>query len=221
MRAQSWIDDTDMLQQFESQASVEGLDALKTRDDLIRVKSGRTRDVALQTDEDFNVYINFKARDENNKPIHYITYNNPYKAQSKTWAQAEDFYQLQFAKNYVKRMLPRKTGNLQDNALKVFMNPGSGGPGLTIDYSVAPYAQYPNVKRIIDRQWPSMTALFYQRLEKIAASRKTGLFGNTSDFKKVKDGELYGGYRDKQGRIAKVDGVWDYYDFTTLKSRGL
>lgn len=49
----------------------------------------------------------------------------------------------------VKHLLPRKSGNLQDNALRI-VDSGNGEYTVFIDDIIAPYVQYPSLKQKID-----------------------------------------------------------------------
>jgi len=64
------------------------------------------------------------------------------------------------SKSTIKNLLPRKTGNLQDNAFKIKYV--RDGIELYIDETIAPYVKYPNVKRIIDEVWPIILNRFAQ-----------------------------------------------------------
>ena len=64
------------------------------------------------------------------------------------------------SKRTLKTLLPRDTGNLQDNAFIVRYTPG--GLEIYIDELIAPYAKYPHIKRKIDAVWPIIVKRFAQ-----------------------------------------------------------
>ena len=62
------------------------------------------------------------------------------------------------ARASLKKLLPRQSGNLQDNSFKV--RDTSDGVELYIDEMIAPYAKYPHVKKKIDAVWPIIVRRF-------------------------------------------------------------
>jgi len=89
-----------------------------------------------------------------------------------------DMYAAEDSKNYVKAMLPRDTGNLQDNAFKVRIAE-DGVYEIYIDYLIAPYAGPGPYKKkdgtmsapgnsrvyeIIEATWPLIKMRFEERM---------------------------------------------------------
>jgi hypothetical protein len=75
---------------------------------------------------------------------------------------------------------------------------------------VAPYVQYPNVKRIVDQNWPLIRQRFEDNIKATIGARSGGLYNNRGAVKVVG-----GGYYDEEGEFIKVspDGApskWDY-----------
>jgi hypothetical protein len=63
----------------------------------------------------------------------------------------------------VKHLLPRKSGNLQDNALRI-VDRGNSEFEVMIDDIIAPYVNSPSVKEKIDNVWPQLVQQFAQEL---------------------------------------------------------
>jgi len=207
MRRQSWTTDDEVLIGNEKVAAINALSLIREAESLILIKSGRTRNTALRLDDNLGMYIDLKARDEEGKTAGYMAFDGPYNKQMKTWGTAQELFAAEKAKNYVKPMLPIKTGNLRNNAFKAFKGPDTRWD-LTIDFSVAPYAQYPNVKRIIDANWAMIKQRFYDNMQATIGNRRKGLYGNSEDTIKVTDDAVagLGGFRDKYGEVRR------YYD---------
>jgi hypothetical protein len=196
---QSWTTDQVFL---ESQLRLAAIDAKTSIEDKILNKTGRTITEAFMLNDDLDVYIDLQVSP-------YMAYDNPYRKQMETWDETTDEFAALKAKNYVKPMLPKKTGNLRNNALKVRQNE-QGEWEVYIDSIVAPYVQYPNVKRIIDANWPLIRQRFEDNLKGTLGARKGGLYNNRGAVKVIG-----GGWYDEEGEWKKISpegapSKWDY-----------
>lgn len=187
-KIQSWTLEEAVLQSKLKFAAIDALASVSTKN-LILKDTGKTVREALTLNEKLNIMIDLQVRPE-------MAYDNPYAKQMETWDQAEQTFAAEKAKNYVKPMLPYKTGNLRNNALKVIKTGDEWK--IYIDYAVAPYALYPNVKRIIDQNWPTIKQRFARQVESTLGSR-AGLYNNQGAVKVAG-----GGFRDEFGEFIKV-----------------
>lgn len=176
-------------------------DALITVQSLILKKTGKTRVEGLKLNKYDDIFIDLQE-------VPYMSYDNPYRRQMETWSDAQAQFAAEKSRNFVKPMLPIKTGNLRNNALKV-LRTEDGQYEIYIDTLIAPYVQYPNVKKIIDKVWPTLVARFQQQLETTIETRNNGLYNNEGTFK-----VMGGGYYDQNGEFAKTEGgTWEYTRF--------
>ena len=198
-KRQSWTLDKDVLDAGLRSAAQEALDSIRS---LVLIQSGKTRNEGLLLNNQMDVYIDLEV-------VPYMSYDNPHAKQMETWDTAMDKFAAEKAKNYVKPMLPKKTGNLRENALKVRLTQ-DGVYEIYIDYLVAPYAQYPNVDRIIQANWPIIRSRFEANLYGTISARSGGLYNNAGAVKVIG-----GGYYDEEGEFVKTSlpgqpSRWDY-----------
>lgn len=198
-KMQSWTTDELFLM---SQIRFAAMDAKNSIEKSILRDTGRTVDKAFLLNDNLDVFIDLQVSP-------YMAFDNPYKKQMETWDTSIDQFGAEKAKNYVKPMLPIKTGNLRNNALKIRKNEMDEWE-IYIDSMVAPYVQYPNVKRIVDQNWPLIRQRFEDNIKATIGARSGGLYNNRGAVKVVG-----GGYYDEEGEFIKVspDGApskWEY-----------
>jgi hypothetical protein len=198
-KKQSWTLDENVLNAGLRSAAMSALESIRS---LILIQSGKTRNEGLLLNNQMDVYIDLEI-------VPYMSYDNPHAKQMETFDTAIDKFAAEKAKNYVKPMLPIKTGNLRNNALKVRLTQ-DGIYEIYIDYLVAPYAQYPNVDRIIQANWPIIRTRFENSLYGTIAARSGGLYNNAGAVKVIG-----GGYFDDEGEFVKTSlpgqpSRWDY-----------
>jgi hypothetical protein len=191
----SYINDDAILQNIMESQYEQTKNYVAYNSGIIPVRSGTLQN-SISVGKKGNIFVDFFKKGPDGKTAAYSTLGLGFNSTDARVKQAFQLYAAKSAQNFVRPMLPRKTGNLQDNAFKLVMGESpSGLPsyGITIDLSIAPYAQYPNVKRIIDSQWPSMQTKFQKQLEITLQNQQSGLWGNTSDFTRVNNQDLGNG----------------------------
>jgi hypothetical protein len=198
-KRQSWTLDEDILKQGLVSAAKTALETIRS---LVLIKTGKTRNEGLMLDNKLDVYIDLEV-------VPYMSYDNPYEKQMQTWDEAVDTFAAEKARNYVAPMLPKKTGNLRENALKVRKTKDDKYE-VYIDYLVAPYAQYPNVNKIIKANWPLIEMRFQENLYATISARTGGLYNNRGAVKIIG-----GGYFDEEGEFIKTSqpgdkSKWEY-----------
>jgi len=198
MAVQSWTTDEVFLM---SQLKTAAMDAMNSIRSLILRDTGKTVEKAFLLNDKLDVFIDLQVTP-------YMAYDNPYKKQMETWDTGIDQFAAEKAKNYVKPMLPKKTGNLRENALKI--RKVNDVWEVYIDSVIAPYIEYPNVKKIIDANWPIIRQRFENNIKATIGARSGGLYNNKGAVKVVG-----GGYYDDEGEFIKVspDGApskWEY-----------
>jgi len=211
---QSWTNDLGVLSSYRRIAEIDSLSSI--REDILK-KSGATQADALGIDESGNMVI-----DLNVSP--YMSYDFAYNKQIPNWDDMSTRQRASASKNRLKPMLPIKTGNLRENAFKVRPTPGEESNwGVYIDEAVAPYVKYPNVKRIIDQQWPLIRAKFQNNMKGYEAALTGGLYNN-----KGAEKMLGGGYYNDRGILMKTAGYkdgeksrWDFVGWENLDQSSL
>jgi hypothetical protein len=163
----SYTLDNTLLNSFIQRDNQSALEFIKSEEsDLFLQRTGFTFNNAVGVNQTGNLYI-----DMIKSPYigHQIDRQQP------GFDQANQIYNAEAARKNVARMLPKKTGNLRDNAFKY--NKVKNNYKLYIDYKVAPYAQYPNVKKIIDSNWSSINKRFQDQIAQKQATQG-GVFNN-------------------------------------------
>jgi hypothetical protein len=201
MAIQSWTTDLSFLMGNLKNAARDAMESIKG---LILRDTGRTVNDAFLLNDNLDVFIDLQISP-------YMAYDNPYKKQMETWDTGIDQFAADKAKNFVKPMLPIKTGNLRNNALKVRKNGDTWE--IYIDSLIAPYVDYPNVKKIIDANWPIIRQRFEENIRATIGARSGGLYNNKGAVKVIG-----GGYFDNEGEFKKVslpgeNNKWQYVKY--------
>jgi len=201
MAIQTWTTDMSFLM---SNLKVAAMDAMNSIKSLILRDTGKTVNEAFMLNDNMDVFIDLQVSP-------YMAFDNPYEKQMETWNTGIDQFAADKAKNFVKPMLPKKTGNLRENALKVRKDGDQWE--IYIDSLIAPYVEYPNVKKIIDANWPLIRQRFEDNIKATIGARSGGLYNNKGAVKVVG-----GGYYDDEGQFMKVSlpgekSKWQYVKY--------
>lgn len=170
-RIQSWTLDKAVLNSRLKLHSLAALDKIKEVDAQNRQYFAyRTGNLinATKINENLNMMIDVNQ-------AAYAGSDNVHRLQDPMFNKANKNHIADTARRNVADMLPEKTGNLKHNAFKYTIQDDKYD--VFIDYSIAPYAQYPNVKKIIDANWP-MIKKRYQMIVKQLLSTSRGMYNN-------------------------------------------